>query len=375
MENYSDNKEEPIEASINNSQNEEKLLGAKTAADMVNKPTPAPISQVKNVEAPLQVTAADPSSSSSKNAPITLLVQWLMYAFYGWTILALNYLIGSDIFHYLGGNAASSFDGVAIYAVTATLVLLAIAVTANLVYAKREPQQKTGAASAIMIIHALIFAILGIISLISAVFILVAFFVSPSADGKAAISGVTTAVFSLILYAMAFVRTVNPIRFKWINKSYMYAMLALTSIFVILSVVGPVVAQFKSKNDTLISDNLYTISTAINEKATNDGNLPTSLSSLVLSGDAKIVVDKKLVSYIPNSLSSSNQYDFYYELCAKFVSASSGFKALNSNSQDANKVENYSSYPVFSEHPAGNYCYMITSSGNYMGSSSTINTN
>jgi hypothetical protein len=375
MDNYSDNKK-PVEPTNDATQNDEKLLEAKVAPDMVNNSTTALNSGAKAVEDPMQVAAPTIATSSSpRNAPLTLLVQWLMYAFYGWTILALNYLIGSDIFHYLGGNATSSFDSVAIYAVTATLVLLAIAVTANLVYAKREPQQKSGAASAIMIIHALIFAILGIGSLIAAVFILVAYFVSPSADGKAAISGVTTALFSLVLYAMAFIRTINPIRFKWINKSYLYGMLALTSVFVILSVIGPVASQFKSKNDTLITDNLYTISAAINEKATADGNLPTSLSSLGLSSDAKTVIDKKLITYIPNSLSSSSQYDFYYELCAKFVSASSGFKSLSTNSQDANKAENYSSYPIFSEHPAGNYCYMITSSGNFMGNSGTLNAN
>ena len=354
------------ENTVNTAPNEEKLLEADMPSNTPTEtiaapvaPSPVPADPVMPKPESTQVSGAEIQHST----PLTLLVQWLMYAFYGWTILALNYLIGSDIFHYLGGNSSSSLDGAAIYAVTASLVLLAIAVTANLVYAKREPQQKSGAASAIMIIHALIFAILGILSLIAAVFILVAFLMNSSGDGKAAFSGIATALFSFLLYAMAFVRTINPLKFKWVNKAYLYSMLGLTGIFVVLSIFGPVAASFKGKNDVLIENNIYSIYDAINQKTSTDGTLPTSLGSVMLSGDPKLLVDRNLVTYIPNSLTTSNQYEFYYELCATYALASPGFKSSNARPQDPTRIENYSSSPDFYSHPSGKYCYLTYTAG------------
>jgi hypothetical protein len=355
--------------------NEEKLLEATIPSNAPTETIAAPVAPSQAPAAPVMPRPESTQVSGAGNqhsTPLTLLVQWLMYAFYGWTILALNYLIGSDIFHYLGGNSTSSLDGAAIYAVTASLVLLAIAVTANLVYAKREPQQKSGAASAIMIIHALIFAILGILSLIAAVFILVAFLMNSSGDGKAAFSGIATAIFSFLLYAMAFVRTINPLKFKWVNKAYLYSMLGLTGVFVVLSIIGPVAASFKGKNDVLIDNNIYSISDAINQKASTDGALPTSLSSVMLSGDSKLIVDRNLVTYIPNSLTNSNQYEFYYELCATYARSSAGYKNSDARPQDPTRVENYSLYPDFNMHPSGKYCYLIYTDGN--GIMSTIKT-
>jgi len=62
----------------------------------VVNPQSSPESTVHIVPKPLIATPAAPIASTSHNSPGLLVLQWLTYAFWGWTVLALAWLTGLD---------------------------------------------------------------------------------------------------------------------------------------------------------------------------------------------------------------------------------------------------------------------------------------
>ena len=305
------------------------------------------------------VLSTDPPTSS-----INLLLQWLMYAFYGWSLIAFSYLITATVYYYLNGRSSDIYGSAAPYAVVATVILLGIAVACNKFYQKQEPQPKKGPAAVIMIIHAVIFAIFAIIALIAAIFVIVGYLLTGSGDGSAAWAGVISGLLIFVLYTLTFLRTINLSKLKWFSRFYMWGMIGVAAILCILALVGPSARAFRGKNDQLIQNNLEIVTAAISDKTNTDGALPDSLNALSLNGDASKLVKNKLLTYIPNSLSNSDQNNYYYEICVKYALASLGYKASMGKNQNASEAANYSSYPNTYDHPSGNYCYLISILGN-----------
>src|SRR5690606_24348193 len=122
---------------------------------------------VKSAE-PLPVT----SEKQPHNTPGIIILQWLTYAFWGWLIVGLIWLIALVFMNALT-DSAEDVLGMLPYAIAGTTVVLPIALTWDLFYRKHEPKKKTGGASVIMILPAVIFALPGIGALILAVFMLV----------------------------------------------------------------------------------------------------------------------------------------------------------------------------------------------------------
>jgi len=319
----------------------------------------------KNAPA-LKIPNPQPQPSISNEKPvtaITLLLQWLMYAFYGWALIAFIYLISSTVYYYLNGKNAASYASLSPYAITAIVILLGIAVLCNVLYQKNEPSTKKGSAAAIMIIHAVIFALFAIGALIATIFIIVAYYVSGNGESSVVWAGFITGLLVFLLYAVTFIRTINPPRFKWINRTYMIGMIAVATLLIVFAIIGPTLRTLNSKNDQLIENNIGSVATTISDKLNNDGTLPESLSSLNLSGNALKITMNNILTYIPNSLPASYPY-FYYELCANFKYASSGYNSSTSTSQNADDSANYSDFPNYSSHPSGHYCYLVSVASN-----------
>jgi len=342
-------------------------IGNVPSAQIPKPVTEAPHSEeVQEVQAPVPpLTIPTPQSQpvvipNSPVSAINLLLQWLMYAFYGWALIAFIYLTSSTVYYYLNGKDSQSYGSLALYAVVAVVILLGIAVACNLFYQKNEPRAKKGPAAVIMIIHAVIFALFAIGALIEAIFVIVAYSLSSNGESSAAWAGVISGIVVFIFYSATFVRTINPPNLKWINKTYMWGMIGVAILLSVLAIIGPATRSFKSKNDQLIENNIGSIVSEIETKTTTDGALPNSLSSLKLSGDALKIVTNNLVTYIPNSLQNSDQNNYYYELCADFIYASPGYTSSIGKNQNADNSSNYMTYPDTYAHPSGHYCYLIS---------------
>lgn len=318
------------------------------------------------------------TSDSSHSAGIIVL-QWLTYAFWGWTVLATSVLVGTVFANLISKSDTGGFMP---YGIAAVLVLLPISIVCDVFYSKHEPVKKTGASSIVMVIHAVLFALFGIGALISAVISLILMFTS-SSDSNGALTALLSSLVIFVLYAMTFVRTINPPRLTKVRRFYAIFMVAIIGVFAVLGIIGPMANAHRTKDDKLIENNLSSIQDQIDSYVIAEDTLPTSLDNLELQGDdaklAKLVVYKPNTKQPKSSLSPTLDYStgeaiidseprttskiYYYQLCVTFKDKSSDYRLYGydeSSSYDEDK-DGYSDYVSAYSHPAGQVCYKLSS--------------
>jgi len=337
-------------------------------------PVPQSFSQSQSdSSAPAQNIAA-----SAVNSPGLIVLQWLTYAFWGWTVLTMCTLTVSVLANFITGAETGGFTP---YAIAAVLVLLPISIACDVFYSKQEPQKKAGAASIVMVIHAVLFAIFCIGAVIAIVFSLVSMLTS-SSDPSGKQVFLYSAMIITVLYAAVFLRTINPHRLTMIRRFFIIFMTVVVGIIAVLGVVGPVAHERATRNDKLITSNLNSLKSQIDSYADKSNKLPDSLNDLELTGDTKALVEKDLVEYTPNTQQPATSYTrpytssktktetysrttYYYQLCVNYAKK---FKTRYGNSyarSDSDDGDGYLSYlNVSSNHDAGEKCYKVKATDN-----------
>lgn len=326
-----------------------------------------------------------PSATASHDHPPTsagqIVLQWLTYAFWGWTVLGVSILSTTVLANIISHADTGSFVP---YGIASVLVLLPIAIVCDVFYSKHEPAKKAGASSVVMVIHAVLFALFGIGALIGIVISLVTMFTS-SGDSSAEQVALFSTMIITLLYGAVFLRTINPARTPWIRRFFPIFMAILVGVITIMGILGPVANARLTRNDRLISDNISDVQRGVTDYSTANNKLPDSLSNLKLSGDAKKLVDDNLVTYKPNSKPPTSQPDsysstyygnsnspsgtgastttkiYYYQLCVNYKKTDGGSTYdYGSDSQQPNNT--YQSYISAYTHPEGNVCYNLKTS-------------
>lgn len=323
---------------------------------------PAPSDPVAPVaEKPATPAAAPAVAPHHANTPGVVVLQWLTYAFWGWLILGLIWLVSVIL---INAILKESVSEVVPYAIAASIVLLPIAFVTDLLYRKHEPVKKTGAAMVIMVIHAVIFALLGIGALITAAFVGLNAAINMGDNIDAQVVGLLTAVFAAILYVAAFARTLNPFKSKKPQLIYSFGMLGVSILLLILAIVGPVIQSVIARNDKLIERNLTSVQRGVNDYISDNKALPKSLDDVELTDKgAKELITKDLVEFVPGTTESttarsglSTTTTYRYELCVTFAAASNTSSSYYDDSMDSN---DYKSYLYVYSHDAGRQCYKL----------------
>jgi hypothetical protein len=257
----------------------------------------------------------------------------------------------------------------------AVLVLLPISLICDFLYLKNEPESKSRIASAIMIVHAILFALFTIGSLITIAFSIVSLIVNSSGHDAIMVTLYSSLAIAL-LFLVLFLRTVLPKKFSRIRYFFIAIMLIAVGVTCVYGVIGPIADAQVTRNDKLIEANLPSVGEAVNTYASDNNKLPVTLDTLALTGDAKKLVTDKLVTYkIDTALSSS--YDtsskvYYYQLCVTYKKAStdqyatptpvynsSSSSTTSSSSSLISPEDGYSGYVTTIPHPAGYKCYKL----------------
>lgn len=293
------------------------------------------------------------------SSPLQLVLQWLTYAFWGWLLLAFAWNIALIVHTFLSGDTSNS--EMTSYSMAALIVLLPIAAVTDFLYHRHETQQKSGGASAIMAIHAVLFALCGIGSLIIAVFVGVSLFTAASQDLSEQYTAIWTALIMAMLYGLVFLRVVNPMKWRRVGKIYTLTMIAIGIVLLVATVMGPLANSLHSRDDRQVTESLYDIDQAVKRYARNHQALPKDLSQVDLSGNEEDVVRRDLVNIRPAEKIASEilskrgyQSKLTYQLCANYTTK------LNANDghttyDDVSLSEEDSLY--VSSHPAGEVCY------------------
>jgi hypothetical protein len=244
------------------------------------------------------------TKATTASSPGVLVLQWLTYAFWGWTVLALAWLTAVSVGFFVD-KTTSGYGGAedVAYPLAAVIVLFVISIVCDAFYSRREPDHKTGAATIIMIIHAVIFALFGIGSLIFSVFAVVQMLISTGANygtKTALITGLTIA----LVYGATLLRVLRPLKLKHSALYYWVFMALVTATVIVIGIAGPLGHAYQTRDDRLLESGLPGVSDSIQTYTRAENALPKDLGDITgtLKGDARTIVDRNLVEYIPGEL-------------------------------------------------------------------------
>lgn len=304
--------------------------------------------------------AASGTAPAKASSPGSIILQWLTYAFWGWTILSLIWLVYIVL---ATAMTVQDTSGMVPYAIAATLVLLPIATVCDIFYLRREPVKKHGAAMVVMVIHAVIFALFGIGVLITGVLSMVQLAIGTVDEQSIVTTWIMTALISTAVYLLTFLRTLNPFARLRLARWYWVVMVVLVGGFIVAGFVGPVMQARLMQDDRDLETNIELVANEINAEARETGQLPESLDEVNLNSKQKELVGKGLLSYMPEGVpersdadttTSEDQPKPRYQLCATFKRQSSYY-----SSEYDRGTREYSSYVSASTHAAGKVCYKL----------------
>lgn len=314
--------------------------------------------------------SVEPSEHSSAGVVI---LQWLSYAFWAWLVIGLIWLVSLTLTSLLLDEDTS---GAIPYALAASLVLLPVAFVVDRFYRRHEPLKKRGAAMVIMVIHAVLYALATIGTLIGAVFIALNMFINDSLAWDSAESVVLyTTVFAALSFGYVFLRVLNPFQSKLFSNIFGISMLVISAALIVLGFVGPALSAFSLRNDRLIESGLGTVSSSIISYVNDNEKLPESLNDLELRSDsANSIVEKGLVTYKPEGKvdvpaddeTGREEYSKYrYQLCvtfnkeSKYPSGGGYYYDMPAYPETDGKDDDYQTYPDVYDHKAGDVCYKL----------------
>lgn len=328
--------------------------------------------------------------------PSEIILQWLTYAFWAWTAASATALSTTIFANYIAKNIDSTQIGA--YLLASLIVLLPISIICDYFYKKHEPTKKHGPAGLVMIVHTVLFALIAIGGLITAVFALVSILLTgnDSSDGKITL---LTSLVASMLFSLLLIRVLRIQKIKFLEKKFSWIMIFIGLILAVFAIIGPINTFKITRNDRLIRDNLATVQNEISNYANTNQKLPDDLSQLDLRGDAKKLVDKNLLKYTANTKPSElnktiapetgasttskamlapdyypdGSKSLFYEICVTFKRDSSiptnypiAEPAIYSTGT-SQQTDDYKTYYDFYNYKAGEKCYktrvIIYSSG------------
>jgi hypothetical protein len=368
--------------------------------------TPEPVQNTPDIQAettpvePAPVTTAPTTSPETvavvaevHNSPGSLVLQWLTYAFWGWTVLALTWLTAISVGFFINRESIESYQSTTVaYSLAAVLVLFVISLICDIFYSRVEPLKKHGAAMVIMIIHAVIFALFGIGALIVAVFAVVRLLIGDGDGSSYGDSGaVTTLITGLIIavvYGATLLRTLRPFKLKRSGLVYWVFMAIVTIAITTLGIAGPTWNARVTRDDRLIERTLPQLSEAIRSYTAKADKLPANLAEVrdEVTGETRTLIDRNLVEYKPGKevtasdtnasestsvlapddprrsppITPESEKSFMYTLCVTYKA-----KKGTGQTYPAYDVGGNSISPETYYHEAGRVCYDLTTSYSY----------
>ncbi len=331
----------------------------------VNEPVTSPAQPATPIQpAVAPVSTSIPQESQSGTSAGIVILQWLTYAFWGWTLLALTGLIATVLFAFF--TDADTSETIP-YVIAATLVLLPISFVCDIFYGRKEPAKKHGASMVVMVIHAVIFALFGIGMLISAVLIMVQLAINGLGESSEyQIATIVTLLLSAVLYALTFIRTLNPLPKLRIAKFYPIAMAVIVVLFIIGGFIGPIAQAQLAKVDKQTDKAVDDITSKVSEYVSTNSKLPESLNDLSLESETTDVVSAASITYKPEGAAAGGTHslrteELRYQVCATYNRDAPGARYEPTYNRYDSQDQYRSSANTYS-HRSGNVCYKLKTS-------------
>ena len=310
----------------------------------------------------------------------------------------LAWLLAATLSYFVFGDSLSQSNSLTYlaYPLASVTVMLVLAVVTEVLYGRREPAHKVGAASVLTLIHVVLYVLAAVGSLIAALFALISYLLSSDTTGTTE-KGMHVMLWTGLAVAVIFGLTAARIMFgggkSLLRKVQLIVMVAAAVGTIAACILGPVVTLQVTKDDRLIEAGLPSLDSAIQYYTYENGKLPERFDQLnldnVYTRESEVgqLVARNLVEYTPNSKTStpidtpspidkstspvagvSLSYSklHFYQLCVTFQRAkqserSGGIEimpAVDSSSTGIGTSGSSSSlYLEINKHDKGRVCY------------------
>lgn len=327
---------------------------------------------VQAVVSPQVVTDAAPTGGVSAKGVV---LQWLSYSLWFWSLVTIGTLLASSLTYFLipSSKTSGSYEW-QLYFVAAMICLVPAAFFIDRAFAKREVLKKTGFSAVIMVVNA-VFAFLSALgSAIGVVIVILQMVLSSGSNDSSKIALISTLIVALLSF-MFFARILVLEKWKSFTHIFRFVMVGASVLALILTFSGPFVRELNLKNDRLVEDNLSSLADAVSIYASKQDKLPVTLDELDLSSssmsDVKVLVSKKLVTYVPEGIYpeplsaypdtsgvslQGNNSQYKYQLCATYTADKSEDYY---DRYSASRSDDYQTYISTYSHPKGKVCYKL----------------
>lgn len=333
------------------------------------------------VPAPVAVppVAAAPRETPTHGTGASLVLQWLSYAFWGWFGVAITWLAGVTFAYFVTGNSTDVTAALA-YPLASVIVMCIVALCADLFYSRREPAIKRGGANAIMLVHVVLFVLIGVAAAVTALFSLISALLSTDlttgTDGQ--MIACLTSLVTVLVFGLVSLRMLAGGKKPVLRVVHWVVMSLLAASFIVLSIVGPAMGAQATRGDRLIEEGLPTLNNAIQEYVGEHSKLPEKLSdvetgNVYLSTAADALLSRNLVRYTANvkeaSRTSSTYNDYvtttyYYRMCVTYTHTKKGTGTYEGVSLSSTR-DSYQTYLYITSHEKGEVCYDLKASDSY----------
>ncbi len=339
----------------------------KTETQLMPKSEKSDQSEGKVVETQPQVIMPDvdlvnlSEIKQEETKPGLIILQWLTYVFWGWTIVAVSYLVVATLSHYMD---LFEFGDAVYYGIAASVTLLPVSLICDYFYLNKETSEKSTFSSVVMAFHAVACGLFAIGALVTAAFSAVNLMIGGTETESNKLTIYCSVIISA-LWAILLLRIAASGKMFNQRKSSAILLALLCGVIIALGIIGPGVEAKRTRQDKMIEANLEQVQGGVNYYVSSNDDLPGNLSEIELEGDAKKIVDDNLVTYKNDGMDIESGYDvvYKYQLCVNYVEKSSN-PYTNSFLPD-NNDDGYSTYLSTYSHPKGEVCYKLKTTSYY----------
>lgn len=314
------------------------------------------------------------SKKQITTSPAVVALQWFTYAMWGWLCIGFAWLIGTSVAHYLEPSFNDSGAPGVAYSLAACIVLFITAQISDMIYVRWDNSNKHGASMVVMVLHAVLFALLAIGSLILSVFAMTSLLIGDGFgnDENGRIVMLITGFVIALMFGLLTLRVVWPSRIPRQQMGYRLLVAVVAVVAFGAALFGPAAYTYQTRPDRLIEAGLPLIARDINSYVSTHNKLPVSIRDVTFSDEkSRRLVEQNRVEYEANTdpkvgaspdgksvaaLYPSDGTNYYYQLCVTY---------MGQKNQD-DRIYYTESYPSISSsepnvysHTSGRVCYNL----------------
>lgn len=202
--------------------------------------------------------------------PGLIILQWLTYVFWGWTIVAVSYLVVATLSHYMD---LFEFGDAVYYGIAASVTLLPVSLICDYFYLNKETSEKSTFSSVVMAFHAVACGLFAIGALVTAAFSAVNLMIGGTETESNKLTIYCSVIISA-LWVILLLRIAASGKMFNQRKSSAILLALLCGVIIALGIIGPGAEAKRTRQDKMSEANLEQVQSGVNYYVSSNDDLP-----------------------------------------------------------------------------------------------------